>query len=156
MLYKCCQVITYINNTVLMKICLPLQVGFKTSSNEVQCLSNHLTSFAAQVFVAPNAIDFDKALIGFIELSTSSSNSIVLSVVVSILGVYLLLIIWARRLDVQNEKKVICFYNFQGPPSVDSNSPKPTCQPGIHMETAVRRHLFQLTHLLRLSITRGL
>ena len=81
----------------------------KTTSSEVQCLCNHLTSFAAQIFVEPNVIDFDKALRGFLELSSDSSNSIVLSAVVSIFGIYLLLLIWARRRDVRNAKKVPFF-----------------------------------------------
>lgn len=82
------------------------QVGLETNSSEVQCLCNHLTSFAGQVVVAPNAIDFDKGLTGFLELSSISSNSIVLSTVVSIFGIYILLLIWARRLDRRNAKKV--------------------------------------------------
>ena len=85
------------------------QVGLETNSSEVQCLCNQLTSFAGQVVVAPSAIDFDKALTGFLELSSISSNSIVLSTVVSIFGIYILLLIWARRLDLRSVRFVF-FY----------------------------------------------
>lgn len=70
---------------------------------EVQCLCNHLTSFAAQMLVEPNVIDFRKALRGFVELS---ENPLVFTLVLSILGVYILLLIWARRRDIYNAKKV--------------------------------------------------
>ena len=80
-----------------------LQVGAETTTTEVQCLCDHLTSFAAQVLVEPNIIDFRKALRGFVELS---ENPMVLILVLSILGVYILLLIWARRRDIRNAKKV--------------------------------------------------
>ncbi|KAL9972511.1 hypothetical protein ACROYT_G018833 [Oculina patagonica] len=78
------------------------RAGPETTSTEVQCLCNHLTSFAAQVFVEPNVIDFRKAMKGFVELS---ENPMVFTVVLSILGVYILLLIWARRRDIRNAKK---------------------------------------------------
>lgn len=51
----------------------------------------------------PNAIHFQKSFQGFVELS---ENPMVLSVVLAILGIYLLLLIWARRRDIRNAKKV--------------------------------------------------
>ena len=53
--------------------------------------------------VEPNVIEFNKALQGFVELS---ENPLVFYLVLSILGVYVLLLIWARRRDIRNEKKV--------------------------------------------------
>ena len=82
----------------------------ETTTVEIQCLCNHLTSFAAQVFVAPNVIDFEKALEGFAELLTSSSNPVVLSAVIVIFVIYVLLLVWARRRDLRNAKKVC--YSF--------------------------------------------
>ncbi|XP_022787247.1 uncharacterized protein LOC111327355 [Stylophora pistillata] len=78
------------------------RVGPETRSREIQCLCNHLTSFAAQVVVEPNFIEFEIALKGFVELT---ENHLVFSVVLSILGVYILLLIWARRRDIRNKKK---------------------------------------------------
>ena len=89
--------------------CFTFKVGPKTTSREIQCLCNHLTSFAAQVVVEPNVIEFEKALKGFIELT---ENHLVFSVVLSILGVYVILLIWARRLDIRNAKKVHGNFSF--------------------------------------------
>lgn len=55
------------------------------------------------MLVEPNRIDFRKALRGFVELS---ENPMVFTLVLSILGVYILLLIWARRRDIRNAKKV--------------------------------------------------
>ena len=95
---------------ILNSLNLFFKVGTQTTTVEIQCLCNHLTSFAAQVFVVPNAIDFEKALEGFAELFTSSSNPVVLSAVIVIFVIYVLLLVWARRRDVRNAKKVC--YSF--------------------------------------------
>ena len=55
------------------------------------------------MLVEPNRIDFRKALRGFVELP---ENPMVFTLVLSILGVYILLLIWARRRDIRNAKKV--------------------------------------------------
>lgn len=91
------------------------QVGAGTSSSEIQCLCNHLTSFAGQVFVVPNVIDVDKLIATtFLELlMPPSSNEIILSIVIAVFFIYILLLVWARRLDVHNEKKVSESSNLQ-------------------------------------------
>ena len=84
------------------------QVAAGTSSSEIQCLCNHLTSFAGQVLIVPNVIDVDKLIAtAFLELlMPPSSNEIILSIVIAVFCIYILLLIWARRLDVHNAKKV--------------------------------------------------
>ena len=110
-----------------------LQVGPETTSTEVQCLCNHLTSFAAQVLLEPNIIDFRKALRGFVELS---ENPMVFILVLSILGVYILLLIWARRRDIHNAKKVHIVYPLfpplPSPPLLPSYPPPPRPSPPLH------------------------
>ncbi|XP_065682979.1 polycystin family receptor for egg jelly isoform X2 [Hydra vulgaris] len=53
-------------------------------------------TFAASFFVAPNPIDFSKVFSGFLNLS---NNPTAFSVVLSIFGIYLILLFWARRED---------------------------------------------------------
>ena len=60
------------------------------------------------MFVVPNVIDVDKLIAtAFLELlMPPSSNEIILSIVIAVFCIYILLLIWARRLDVHNAKKV--------------------------------------------------
>ena len=55
--------------------------------------------------MAPNPIDLDKVFDKFTRLR-ETGNYLVLSVVCSILGVYFALLIWARKADLQDERKV--------------------------------------------------
>ena len=66
-------------------------------------------SFASALFVAPNPIDFDKAFAGF---SNLSENPVAFSTVLSIFGVYLIMLFWARREDRKDLLKVIKFWRF--------------------------------------------
>ena len=67
----------------------------------VQCFCDHLTDFASDFFVAPNAIDWDK-----ITLENLLQNMVVFSVVVSIFALYLILVILVRRMDKNDLEKV--------------------------------------------------
>ena len=60
-------------------------------------------TFAGGFFVAPNPIDFSKAFAGFTNLS---ENPVCFSVVLSIFGVYLILLFWARREDRKDIERV--------------------------------------------------
>lgn len=60
----------------------------------VQCLCTHLTSFAGDFFVMPNAIDWSK-----ISLDNLFSNPTVFAVVMSIFGIYIIGMIWCRKKD---------------------------------------------------------
>ena len=87
------------------------QVGFLTNMNETQCLCNHLTSFGGDFVVPPNSIDWDAVGAGF---SNLDENPVVFAVVVSIIGVYFILLIWVRRLDKKDieEVNIAQMYNF--------------------------------------------
>jgi polycystin 1L2 len=71
--------------------------------NETQCLCNHLTSFGGDFVVPPNSIDWDAVGAGF---SNLSENPVVFAVVVSIIGVYFILLVWIRRLDKKDLEEV--------------------------------------------------
>jgi len=80
---------------------LHLQVSNETRKDKVVCKCNHFTSFGSDFFVAPNPIDFDKVFSADV-----SDNPVVLSVVVGLFGLYLILVVFARRADKRDEKKV--------------------------------------------------
>ena len=63
----------------------------------VQCLCTHLTSIAGDFFVMPNAIDWSA-----ISLDNLFSNPTVFAVVMSIFGLYVIGMIWARKKDKQD------------------------------------------------------
>lgn len=83
------------------------QVMEETTESEVHCLCNHLTSFGGGFFVAPNPINFDTALQGF---SNLSDNPTVFAFVMSLFGLYIFLVIWARRADLKDAAKVIIVF----------------------------------------------
>lgn len=55
--------------------------------------------------IAPNPLDLDTIFTEFTRLG-ETGNYLVLSVVCSIFGAYILLIIWARKADLQDQSKV--------------------------------------------------
>ncbi|XP_077980091.1 polycystin-1-like protein 2 [Glandiceps talaboti] len=71
------------------------RVGNLTTMQSTQCLCNHLTSFASDFFIPPNSIDFSTVFKKFDVVN----NAAVFSTVIALLGLYLLLLIWARRKD---------------------------------------------------------
>ena len=60
------------------------------------CYCNHLTSFGSDLLVAPNPIDFDSVFKNFDSLA---ENVAVLALISTILGFYIIGVIWARRAD---------------------------------------------------------
>ena len=64
-----------------------------------------LTAFAGGFLIAPDPIDFDKVFVEFTRLG-ETGNYVVLSTVCGIFGVYVLVIIWARKADMLDERKV--------------------------------------------------
>ncbi|XP_041077005.1 polycystic kidney disease protein 1-like 2 [Polyodon spathula] len=79
------------------------RVGPLTTYNVTQCLCNHLTSFGSSFFVMPNMVDVSRTAELF---ATFSSNPVVVCTVASLIGVYILVIIWARRKDIQDADKL--------------------------------------------------
>ncbi|KAJ1082484.1 hypothetical protein NDU88_002649, partial [Pleurodeles waltl] len=79
------------------------QVGPKTTPSSTQCLCSHLTFFGSSFFVMPNAIDVTKTLELF---ATFVDNPVVVTTVGCIVVLYVLVLIWARRKDIQDNAKV--------------------------------------------------
>ncbi|NWX26062.1 PK1L2 protein, partial [Notiomystis cincta] len=78
-------------------------VGPKTNPSSTQCLCNHLTFFGSSFFVIPNAIDISKTAQLF---GTFVDNPVVVTTVGCIFLIYVLVVIWARRKDIQDDAKV--------------------------------------------------
>ncbi|XP_078351498.1 polycystin family receptor for egg jelly-like isoform X1 [Oculina patagonica] len=81
------------------------KVGDDTNDQLLHCRCNHLTSFGGGFLIAPNPIDFDKVITEFSRLG-ETGNYVVLATVCSIFGVYLLVLIWARKADMLDERKL--------------------------------------------------
>ena len=81
------------------------QVAKTTTLDVIHCLCNHLTAFGGQLFVAPNPIDFDKVIIEFDRLPESGNVAVVIAVS-CVFGLFLLLLVWARKADIQDALKV--------------------------------------------------
>ncbi|XP_048576120.1 polycystic kidney disease and receptor for egg jelly-related protein isoform X2 [Nematostella vectensis] len=75
----------------------------RSSPRTTICSCNHFTTFGSGFFVAPNPINFSEAFKGF---SNLSDNPAVFSVVVSVIGLYIILVIFARRADNSDVRKV--------------------------------------------------
>lgn len=81
------------------------KVGPGSSAEKIQCLCNHLSSFGGNFFVAPNPIDFDYVFRKFPDIF-ESGNVLVLAMVLSIYGLWIIGIVIARRADRKDECKV--------------------------------------------------
>ena len=68
-------------------------------------MTNHLTSFGSGMFVAPNPIDFSKALLGF-ATAFQSGNVVVMFTILTLLILYSLLAVWAWRADKRDAMQV--------------------------------------------------
>ena len=82
-----------------------MQVGPKKVSGKLHCLCTHLSAFGGDFFVAPNPIDFDKVWSEFGKLD-ETGNFVVLATVCSILALYLVALVFARRVDKRDCHKV--------------------------------------------------
>ncbi|NWR19530.1 PK1L2 protein, partial [Emberiza fucata] len=78
-------------------------VGPKTNPSSTQCLCDHLTFFGSSFLVIPNAIDINKTAQLF---GTFVDNPVVVTTVGCIFLIYVLVVIWARRKDIQDDAKV--------------------------------------------------
>ena len=84
--------------------CLTSQVSSESTSQVTRCLCDHLTSFAAGVFVPPNSINFATV---FTDLGAKlrDNNSVLASLAV-IVVLYIVTSVWARRMDKKDVEKV--------------------------------------------------
>ncbi|XP_035672975.1 polycystic kidney disease protein 1-like 2 [Branchiostoma floridae] len=81
------------------------KVGPLTSESQTHCFCNHLTAFGSdfQFFVAPNSLNIMEALK---EFKNIHDNPAVVSTISIIVGIYLLLILWGRKRDMDDTKKM--------------------------------------------------
>lgn len=82
----------------------PSQVGVKTTHLVTQCLCNHLTFFGSSFFVTPNLVDPSRSAELF---GTFTENPVVVCFVGALFVVYFLVLVWARRKDIQDVAKVV-------------------------------------------------
>ncbi|XP_044125233.1 polycystic kidney disease protein 1-like 2 [Bufo gargarizans] len=78
-------------------------VGPKSTPHSIQCLCNHLTFFGSSFIVMPNAVDVSRTIELF---ATFVDNPVVVTTVACIALIYILVLIWARRKDLQDNDKV--------------------------------------------------
>jgi hypothetical protein len=74
------------------------------SVKDVSFTTTHLTSFGAGFFVKPNTIDFSSV---FAKAGFADNLTIYLTIIVT-LGLYLLLLVWARLKDKKDVEQVQC------------------------------------------------
>ncbi|XP_026000938.1 polycystic kidney disease protein 1-like 2 isoform X3 [Astatotilapia calliptera] len=79
------------------------RVGANTTHLETQCLCNHLTFFGNSFFVTPNLVDPSRTAELF---ATFADNPVVVCFVAALFLAYLLVLVWARRKDIQDTVKV--------------------------------------------------
>ncbi|XP_044057560.1 polycystic kidney disease protein 1-like 2 isoform X2 [Siniperca chuatsi] len=79
------------------------RVGPLTTPLVTQCLCNHLTFFGSSFFVMPNVVDVSRTAELF---ATFTNNPVVVCFVGAIFAAYLLVVVWARRKDIQDSAKV--------------------------------------------------
>ncbi|XP_078118997.1 polycystin-1-like protein 2 [Sander vitreus] len=79
------------------------RVGVQTTHLVTQCFCNHLTAFGSSFFVTPNLVDTSRTAELF---GTFAENPVVVCFVGSLFLAYLLVLVWARRKDIQDTAKV--------------------------------------------------
>ncbi|KAI8502563.1 hypothetical protein Bbelb_192650, partial [Branchiostoma belcheri] len=79
--------------------------GPLTSDRITHCFCDHLTAFGSdfQFFVAPNSLNILEALQGFNNISENPAVVVTIAVIV---GIYFLMVLWARREDRKDVEKV--------------------------------------------------
>lgn len=79
------------------------QVGEKSTLKQAQCLCNHLTLFGSSFFVMPNHVDISHTAELF---ATVSHNYVVLALLCTFFGLYLITLLWACYADRRSRSKV--------------------------------------------------
>lgn len=100
---KTIQMIIYCRTVHLLFTYLSPQVGPRTTPLLTQCLCTHLTFFGSSFFVMPNLVDVSRTAELF---ATFVSNPVVVCFVGAIFLLYLIVVVWARRKDIQDTAKV--------------------------------------------------
>lgn len=92
-----------------------IQVGLQTTTTRTHCECNHLTWFGARVIVPPNTISFTNISE---RIKDPRNYATILSVLCSLLVLYCLILVWARRRDIQDRAKVsrvLMYFQALGP-----------------------------------------
>ena len=78
------------------------QVSPFSTSDTIECLCSHLTSFSGSIMVLPNMVDpFDVEL-----FLTFFDNPVVVTAVIIVWVIYFFIIHWARQADKKDKEKV--------------------------------------------------
>ncbi|KAF3686447.1 Polycystic kidney disease protein 1-like 2 PC1-like 2 protein Polycystin-1L2 Precursor [Channa argus] len=105
------------------------RVGPLTTPLVTQCLCNHLTLFGSSFFVMPNLVDVSRTAELF---ATFANNPVVVCFVGAIFTAYLLVVVWARRKDMQDSVKVKVTV-------LEDNDPLAEYRYMLHVNTGHRR-----------------
>ncbi|XP_028289475.1 polycystic kidney disease protein 1-like 2 [Parambassis ranga] len=79
------------------------RVGLNSTHLVTQCLCKHLSFFGSSFFVTPNLVDPSRTAELF---ATFAENPVVVCFVGALFVTYLLVVVWARRKDIQDTAKV--------------------------------------------------
>ncbi|XP_022807270.1 polycystic kidney disease protein 1-like 2 [Stylophora pistillata] len=81
------------------------KVSEMTTQDYVHCSCNHLSAFGGQLLLAPTPIDFDKVFTELVRLPDSGNLPVIIAVS-CVFGLYLGLLLWARKNDKLDLVKV--------------------------------------------------
>uniref|UniRef100_A0A671EH09 Polycystin 1 like 3, transient receptor potential channel interacting n=1 Tax=Rhinolophus ferrumequinum TaxID=59479 RepID=A0A671EH09_RHIFE len=79
------------------------QVGPQSTVWRTQCLCNHLTYFGSDFFIVPRTVNVEDTIKLFLRVT---NNPVGVSLLASLLGFYMLILVWARRKDQADMQKV--------------------------------------------------
>ena len=93
-----------VNDLIIVFFFLFGQIDRKSTAEDVLFKSNFFGSFTADIFVAPNSINFETVFDKF--LRDIHRNFVVLATISALTGLYLILLIIVRRMDVKDAQLV--------------------------------------------------
>ncbi|KAF4010845.1 hypothetical protein G4228_001843 [Cervus hanglu yarkandensis] len=79
------------------------QVGPQSTLVRTQCLCNHLTYFGSDFFIVPRTVNVEDVAELFLRVT---SNPVGVSLLASLVGIYMLIFVWAWRKDQADAQKV--------------------------------------------------
>ncbi|CAI9161872.1 unnamed protein product [Rangifer tarandus platyrhynchus] len=79
------------------------QVGPQSTLVRTQCLCNHLTYFGSDFFIVPRMVNVEDVAELFLRVT---SNPVGVSLLASLVGIYMLVFVWAWRKDQADAQKV--------------------------------------------------
>uniref|UniRef100_A0A4W2GWE1 Polycystin 1 like 3, transient receptor potential channel interacting n=1 Tax=Bos indicus x Bos taurus TaxID=30522 RepID=A0A4W2GWE1_BOBOX len=79
------------------------QVGPQSTLVRTQCLCNHLTYFGSDFFLVPRTVNVEDVAELFLRVT---SNPVGVSLLASLVGIYMLIFVWAWRKDQADAQKV--------------------------------------------------